>query len=79
MPTGPAAHVALKETYTGEPKLRERGVMAIGSASDSCLDPPLILVMTPKVKESRAIQFPEIVKLGFFKSSCGCCLDQLRT
>lgn len=40
---GPAAHVALKETYAGEPKLRERGVMAIGSASDSCLGPPLFL------------------------------------
>lgn len=43
MPTGPAAHVALKETYAGEPKLSGRGMMAIGSASDSCLDPPLFL------------------------------------
>lgn len=41
--TGPAADVALGETCAGEAKLRERGVAATGSASDSCLERGLFL------------------------------------
>lgn len=66
MPAGPAAHVAHKETHAGEPKLRERGVMAIGSASDGRLDPPLYSCDDSEGEREQGNTIPRNCRVGIY-------------
>lgn len=70
MQTGPAADVALGETCAGEAGLRERGVAAAGSASDSCLERRLFLWWLRRARGKQGNQTPKSSISGAAASTC---------